>query len=186
MPGLQNIAVYCGATLPPSPRFRAAAVALGACIARRGHGLVFGGSNEGTMSLMAGAALENGAHVTGVFPDNLPDSMLMPGLHEVVRVHGLAQRKAEMLRRADAVVALPGSFGTWDELFDALAQRKIPNGTVRQPIGVLNIDGFYDHLLAFIEHSYQTGFTTAEWRHLLLAADTPDTLIELLQQAMLP
>ncbi len=183
MTKLRNIAVYCGATLPPAEHFRQAAVAMGEAIARRGYGLVFGGSNEGTMALVANAALAGGAKVTGVFPANLPDEILLPGLTTVYRTQNLAERKAKMLECADAIVALPGSFGTWDELFDALAQRKIPNSPVNQPIGVLNTDGFYDHLLQFIHHSCDTGFTSPEFRNLLLAGNTPDELLDTLENA---
>ena len=91
-----------------------------------------------------------------------------------------------MLERSDAIIALPGSFGTWDELFDALALLKIPTSTMTKTAGVLNVEGFYDDLLRFIEHSYQTGFTTERHRHLLRSAATPEELLALLQEPILP
>ena len=178
---LRNVAVYCGATLPPAQVFQDAAREMGACLARRQIGLVYGGTSEGTMKLVAEAALDNGGKVIGVFPDNLPPEWLQHGLTEVVRTHTLAERKAVMLDRADAVIALPGSFGTWDELFDALALLKIPTSTLAKTAGVLNVAGFYDDLLRFIEHSFQTGFTTEQHRHLLKAAETPEELLQLLE-----
>ena len=178
---LQNVAVYCGATLPSAKVFQDAASELGACLARRRLGLVYGGTREGTMRLVAEGALANGGRVIGVFPDDLPSEWLMPGLTEVIRTHTLAERKAVMLERADAVIALPGSFGTWDELFDALALLKIPTSTLSKTAGVLNVEGFYDDLLRFIEHSFQTGFTTKQHRHLLKAAATPEELLQLLE-----
>lgn len=179
---LRNIAVYCGATLPPAKVFQDAASELGACLARHQIGLVYGGTREGTMRLVAESALANGGRVVGVFPDNLPREWLQQGLTEVIYTHTLAERKAIMLERADALIALPGSFGTWDELFDALALLKIPTSTLAKTAGVLNVAGFYDDLLRFIEHSYQTGFTTEKHRHLLRSATTPEELIQLLAQ----
>ena len=137
---LRNVAVYCGATLPPAQVFQDAAREMGACLARRQIGLVYGGTSEGTMKLVAEAALDNGGKVIGVFPDNLPQEWLQPGLTEVVRTHTLAKTA-----------------------------------------GVLNVAGFYDDLLRFIEHSFQTGFTTEQHRHLLKAAETPEELLQLLE-----
>ena len=174
---LHSIAVYCGATLPPAKVYQDAASELGACLARHGITLVYGGTREGTMRLVAEAALAAGGKVVGVFPDNLPLEWLQPGLTEVIHTHGLAERKARMLERSDAMIALPGSYGTWDELFDALALLKIPTSTLAKTAGVLNVEGFYDHLLEFIEHSYQTGFTTGHYRNLLRSAATPEELL---------
>ena len=89
----------------------------------------------------------------------------------------LAERKAEMLRRADAVVALPGSFGTWDELFDALALRKMKTGH-KHPVGLLNICGYYDPILALVEQSVQLGLTSPGDRNLLKVAKTPEQLFK--------
>ncbi len=88
----------------------------------------------------------------------------------------LAERKAEMLRQADVVVALPGSFGTWDELFDALALRKIKSGGHKSPVGVLNVKGYFDPLLHFIQHSVDIGFTSSRYAGLLKSGKTPDEL----------
>ncbi|MBQ4479335.1 MAG: TIGR00730 family Rossman fold protein [Victivallales bacterium] len=183
---LNNIAVYCGATLPPDKVYQNAASELGTCLARHHIGLVYGGTSEGTMRLVAESALAAGGRVIGVFPDNLPPEWLQTGLTEVIYTHGLAERKAAMLERSDAIIALPGSFGTWDELFDALALLKIPTSTMTKTAGVLNVEGFYDDLLRFIEHSYQTGFTTERHRHLLRSAATPEELLALLQEPILP
>ena len=175
---LKNIAIYCGATMPPAKVFQDAAVQMGTLIAKAGIGLVFGGSACGTMKLVAGAALANGGRVTGVFPDDLPRDMLMSGLTSVVFTHTLAERKARMIAESDALIALPGSYGTWDELFDALGLKKLPDSKMKQPIAVLNTEGYYDHLLAFIEHSFQVGFTGEKHRRLLLSANTPEALLE--------
>lgn len=168
--------------MPPDKVYQDAARDLGVCLARHQIGLVYGGTSEGTMRLVAEAALGAGGRVTGVFPDNLPPEWLQPGLTEVIRTHGLAERKAAMLERADALIALPGSYGTWDELFDALALLKIPTSTLAKTAGVLNVEGFYDDLLRFIEHSFQTGFTTERHRHLLRSAATPEALLRKLQE----
>ena len=168
--------------MPPAKVYQDAARDLGLCLAQHQIGLVYGGTNEGTMRLIAEAALGAGGRVVGVFPDNLPSEWLHPGLTEVIYTHGLAERKAIMLERSDALIALPGSFGTWDELFDALALLKIPTSTLTKTAGVLNVEGFYDDLLRFIEHSFQTGFTTEQYRHLLRSATTPEELLQRLQE----
>ena len=132
-------------------------------------------SMERVVKSVADAVLENGGRAVGVFPAEFPRTLLHPGLNESVIAADLAERKRLMLDRADVCVALPGSFGTWDELFDALALRKIRAGHVK-PVGVLNIDGYFDALLAFIRHSVETGFTSARHAGLLKAAPTPELL----------
>ncbi len=175
----KRIAVYLGATMPPNPAYVAAVRELGREIARRGWTLVFGGSREGTMTVLADEVLSHGGYVVGVFTKSLPKEFLYPGLSETHIMENLGERKAMMLSLADAVVALPGSFGTWDELFDALEQGKIDgiHGRTLKPIGVLNIAGFYDGLLALLQRSIDEGFTTAAYAGLLKSADTVPGLL---------
>ncbi|MBQ6473058.1 MAG: TIGR00730 family Rossman fold protein [Victivallales bacterium] len=180
--GLHAVAVYCGATLPKFPDFIEQVTRFGTWIGEHGLNLVYGGSDEGTMKVLANAVSASGGKLIGVFTQNLPPSLMRPGLDESYIAGDLAERKAEMLRRSDCVVALPGSYGTWDELFDALALRKVMRNGIRHPIGVLNIHGFFDPLLAFIENSWQIGFTTSRWRHILRSASTPDELFDVLAQ----
>ena len=178
----KNLTVYLGATTPRNPAYVAAVRELGREIARRGWTLVFGGSREGTMTVLADEVLSHGGRAVGVFTKNLPMNLLYPGLTETHITENLGERKAMMLSLADAVVAMPGSFGTWDEVFDALEHAKIEriHRRVPKPIGVLNIDGFYDGLLTLLQRSIAEGFTTPRYANLLKSAATvPDLLAQL-------
>ena len=177
---IHSITVYLGATMPTNPAYVEAVRELGRKIAERGLALVFGGSREGTMEVLADEILGNGGKVIGIFTDSLPAEFLYHGLTETVVVHDLGERKRLMRERGDAIVALPGSFGTWDELFDALERSKIDmiNGRPPKPIGVLNVNGFFDELLAFIEHSVEEGFTGKAYASLLKSGGSVDELLE--------
>ena len=178
---IRNVAVYLGSAESPVPEFRQAAVDLAGYLASHDMTLIFGGSNAGMMKILADAMLRRHGRVIGVFTRCLPEKLLRDDLTESVVTETLAERKAEMLRRADAVVALPGSIGTLDELFDALAQRKI--GMIRCPVGVLNVNGFFDPLFALLRNSVEAGFTSARTSALLRSGATPEELFEQLQRA---
>ncbi len=139
---IKSVAVYCGSHEVQGPAFRMAVIDLGHFLAKQGMTLVFGGSNVGAMKILADSVLEAGGKVVGVFTRNLPEKLLHPGLTESYMAQNLAERKAEMIRRADVLIALPGSFGTLDELFDALALRKVQHGGHKCPVGVLNVNGY--------------------------------------------
>jgi len=179
---MEKLLVYLGATTPKNPIFVEAVRELGIQIARRGVSLVFGGSREGTMTVLADTVLENGGRVIGVFTKCLPAAFFYKEVTESIITETLAERKETMLRLTDAVVALPGSFGTWDELFNALELAKIEvvNGRKPKKIAVLNINGYFDSLMAFIRHSVAEGYTTSGFENLLLCANTVDELFELL------
>ncbi len=179
---MKSIAVFLGATMPVNPIYVEAVRALGKALAERGISLVFGGSREGTMTVLADTVLANGGKVIGVFTKSLPKKLLYKGLTETIVTENLAERKATMLARADAVIGLPGSFGTWDEFFEALEQAKIEdiNGRKPKPVGLLNIDGFYDGIQMLFRKSVEEGFTRARAANLLIIKDTVDGLIEAL------
>ncbi len=174
---LRRVAVYCGATLPRDPNFVTRVTEFGEFLGEYGITLIYGGSNTGTMKVLAEAVASRGGKVIGVFTNDLPEEMLRPDLDETLIATTLAERKAIMLRRADAVLALPGSFGTWDELFDALAIDKICHDNRSRPAGALNIDGFFNPLVELIERSVSLGFTAPAYRDLLTVADTPAELL---------
>ncbi len=181
---IKYVTVYCGSHDASDSAFAEAVVEFGVFLARHNMTLVYGGSNIGTMKLLADTVLQNGGHVIGVFTKFLPAKLLHHGLTETFLAENLAERKAEMLRRADAIVALPGSFGTWDELFDVLALRKLKKGH-KCPVGVLNVNGYFDHLLQFIQHSVAVGFTSSKYAGLLKSGRTPDELFKLLAGALI-
>ncbi len=178
--GIRSILVYLGATSPRNKAYANAVEELGRNIARRGLNLVFGGSREGTMTVLADTVLANGGTVTGVFTKSLPSKFLYPGLTRTIVARDLNERKDTMLAMADAIVAMPGSFGTWDELFNALENAKIDmiNDRTPKPIGIVNIDGFYDGLLAMIRRSMEEGFTSGEYSGLLVSDSTVGGLLE--------
>ena len=182
---IRSVAVYCASHQPHAPEYAEAVIAFGRYLAEHGMTLIYGGSNVGLMKLLAETVLEHGGRVEGVFSAALPEKLKHPNLSECVTTANLAERKAEMLKRADAVVALPGSFGTWDELFDALALRKMKQGH-KHPVGILNVNGYYDPLLELIDRSVLLGFSSPGDRNLLKAGKTPEQLFKQLAGSMVP
>ncbi len=174
---IRAAAVYLASGMPKAAVYLEAARDLGEYLAANDIALVYGGSNIGLMKVVADTVLEHGGSVTGIFTENLPGDLMYRGLTETVVVKTLAERKEEMLRRSDAVAALPGSFGTWDELFDALALRKIHSpGGLRRPVGVLNVNGYFDPLFELIRNSVTAGFTQRKYADLLVSGKTPEEL----------
>ena len=174
---IKNVAVYLGSADVHNQVFRQAVVDLANFLADHNMTLVFGGSSCGMMKLLADTMLEHNGKVIGIFTKSLPEKFIRHDLTESVITENLAERKAEMLRRADAIVALPGSIGTLDELFDALAQKKL--GAVSQsPIGVLNIDGFFDPLFELLKKSKEAGFTSQKAFAMLHCGRTPEELFQ--------
>lgn len=172
-----KIAVYCGASSGrPDAAYVHQAARLGQLMAGQGIELVYGGAGVGLMGTIANAVLAAGGKVTGVMPAVLIDKeQAHTGLTELVRVDDIHQRKAKMMDLADAFVALPGGTGTLEELFEVWAWRQI--GIHRKPFGLLNTDGYYDHLLKFLDHASEQSFIRPEYRRFLLAATEPELLL---------
>jgi uncharacterized protein (TIGR00730 family) len=182
---LRAVAVYCGSSAGQGEVYREAASALGRALAARGLTLVYGGARIGLMGAVADAVLEAGGQVTGVIPRWLVDRELVhEGLTTVEIVDTMHARKARMAELADAFVALPGGFGTLDELFEALTWNQI--GLHQKPCGVFNVDGYYDHLLAFVSHTIAQGFVPQGHRDLLRSADSAEALLDLLASRPAP
>lgn len=182
---IKSVAVYCGSKTAGEV-FEKAAAELGEFIAKHGMTLVFGGSNVGTMKTLADAALKAGGKVIGVFTTNLPSALLHDGVTEAIMAHSLAERKREMIARADAMIALPGGLGTLDELFDALALRRIKHGGHKKPVGVLNVSGYYDGLLDFIRHTNEKGFSSKAAVQNLISGRTVEELFKRLAGSLPP
>ena len=152
-----NITVYCGSSMGSDPAFENAARELGEWIAREGHSLVYGGSAIGLMGIVAGAALEGGAYVTGVEPRFFLDSPIAQHeLPELIPVDTMAERKAIMVELGDAFIALPGGLGTLEEMSEIMSRIRLRLTTA--PCIFLNVNGFYDELQAFLEKLAQTAF----------------------------
>lgn len=174
---MARICVFCGAAPGRDPLFRAAARDLGALLAARGITLVYGGAGVGLMAEVAGAALDAGGRVVGVIPQVLVDRELAHArLSDLRVVASLPERKALMAALSHAFIALPGGFGTLDELSEMLTWNQL--GLQAQPCGVLNVNGYYDHLLAFADRAVADGLLRPAHRRLLLAAETPETLLQ--------
>jgi uncharacterized protein (TIGR00730 family) len=174
-----HVCVFCGSRIGASPAHVAAATALGRRIGERGLGLVYGGARVGLMGALADAALAAGAPVLGVLPRSLSSvEVAHPGLTELVLVDGLHARKARMTAESDAFVALPGGFGTLDELFEALTWAQL--GLHTRPLGLLNVGGFWDPLVATIDRQVAEGFVTPSDRSRLSVEATPDALLDAL------
>jgi uncharacterized protein (TIGR00730 family) len=154
---MQRVCVFAGSKAGARDAYLSAARELGAEIARRGHGLVYGGASVGLMGACADAALLAGGEVTGVLPRALASREIAhQGITELRLVSSLHERKAVMSALSDAVVALPGGCGTLDELFEAITWAQL--GLHEKPIGLLDADGFYTQLFGFIDHMTAEGF----------------------------
>ena len=180
MPLRQRICVFAGSSAGARESYLIEARALGAEIARRGYGLVYGGASCGLMGACADAALAGGAEVVGVLPRALISREIAhTGLTEMRIVGSLHERKAVMSALSDGVVALPGGCGTMDELFEAITWAQL--GLHQKPIGLLDADNYFATLLAFLEHMSAEGFVRPPLR--LLRAHTPRELLDLLPLA---
>jgi uncharacterized protein (TIGR00730 family) len=170
-----RIAIYCGAN-SGGPGHRKAAQELARHLAEQGIGIVYGGGHVGLMGAVADAALEAGGEVIGVIPDSLMKKELGHGgvtqLHVVDSMH---ERKQLMVDLSDGFIALPGGFGTLDELFETLTWLQL--GFHEKPVGLLNVDGFFDGLLAFLDTASSEGFVRTEHRQCLLVDSDPAPLL---------
>ncbi|MEK8030782.1 TIGR00730 family Rossman fold protein [Ideonella sp. DXS29W] len=177
-----SLCVYCGSRFGNSPAYLDAAQALGREIARRGWRLVYGGGNVGLMGATADAAMSAGAEVVGVIPEKLLQREVgHRGVTELHVVQTMHERKKLMAELADGFVALPGGIGTFEELFEVWTWRHL--GYHDQPIGLLNIAGFYDPLLAFMHHTQQAGFVDEEQQGMLAVGNDPVSLLDQLASA---
>jgi uncharacterized protein (TIGR00730 family) len=178
-----SVCVYCGSRFGASPAFLSAARALGQAIASRGWRLVYGGGNVGLMGATADAALEAGGQVVGVIPERLMNREVgHRGLSELHVVQTMHERKRLMAELADAFIALPGGIGTLEELFEVWTWRHL--GYHDQPIGLLNVGGFYDPLLAFMDHTRDAGFIDDLQQAMLsVSADAAELLNRLAAEA---
>lgn len=173
-----RICVFCGSRPGNRPEYLEVARRLGALLAERQIGLVYGGASVGVMGAVADAVLKGGGEVIGVIPRALVQRELAHDhLTELRVVESMHERKALMAELSDAVIALPGGFGTFEELFETVTWSQL--GIHRKALGVLNVAGFYDGLLALVQHSVDEGFVPPEHRGLILEATEPETLLDL-------
>jgi uncharacterized protein (TIGR00730 family) len=182
---MQRICVYCGSRTGERAAYAEAATALGRALAARGLGLVYGGGNIGMMGLVADAVIDAGGETIGVIPQHLMDLEVgHDGLSKLHVVEDMHQRKAQMAELADAFIALPGGLGTLEEIFEiaAWAQLKLHD----KPMGLLNIAGYYDALVRFLDHAVAEDFLKAKHRDRIVVADQTMPLLDQLARQTSP
>lgn len=161
------------------------AIRVGKLLGERGIGLVYGGGKVGLMGHVANAALVGGAEVMGVIPEKLMSKEVAhQGLTEMFVVESMHARKAMMAHLSQAFMALPGAWGTMEEMFEVLTWTQLRYHT--KPIGLLNVNGYYDHLLAFADHAVENGFLLPAHRKLLVADSDPVALLDRLEAVEIP
>lgn len=182
MTDLRRVCVYCGSTSGNRASFTAAADALGTLLARSGIGVVYGGASVGLMGRVADAALAAGGEVIGVLPGKLFErEVAHDGLTELRVVDSMHERKALMAELSDAFVALPGGFGTIEEVIEAVTWTQL--GIHVKPVGLLDVDGYYGHLVSFLDRCQDDGLLKPESRELLLHDTDPGSMLERLRLA---
>ena len=182
---MKHICVFCGSSNGAHPTYREQAAHLGAMLAARGFGLVYGGASVGLMGALADAALSGGAPVLGVLPAVLKDREIAhPGLTELLYVSTMHERKALMADRADAFLALPGGFGTLDEFLEILTWAQL--GLHAKPCVLINTRGYFDSLLRFLDHAVAEGFLHARHRAALQIAPEAANALDRIERALPP
>jgi uncharacterized protein (TIGR00730 family) len=174
---LRRICVFCGSSPGENPVFEQAAQGVGRLLCRRGIELVYGGGNVGLMGALANACLDAGGRVIGVIPQSLVDKEVAhTGLTKLRVVGSMHERKFLMAELSDAFIALPGGYGTWEELFEMLTWSQLQ--IHRKACAILNVNGYYDPLLKMADKAVDEGFLRAANRALLLADSDPERLLE--------
>ena len=173
----KSICVYCGANAGANPVYAEAARALGRALVAENIALVYGGGNVGLMGIIADEVLRLGGEVTGVIPTALVEREVgHTGLTRQFIVKDMHERKAMMAQLADGFIAMPGGMGTLEELFEMLTWSQL--GIHAKPIGLLNVDGFYDSLVGFIDHAKEQGFIRPAHAALMMVATTAEPLLQ--------
>lgn len=179
---MKTLCVFCGSSLGENPEYALAAQNLGRLLAQKNISLVYGGGDVGLMSKLARSVLKEKGEVTGIIPTLIHRKVpSLKGIQEIV-TPDMHSRKAKMYELSDAFIALPGGIGTLDELFEVWTWFGL--GYHQKPLGVLNIDGFYDPLLKMADHMVGEGFLEGSQRQRLLSKQTPQELLEALEQAL--
>ncbi|XP_028767243.1 cytokinin riboside 5'-monophosphate phosphoribohydrolase LOG3-like [Neltuma alba] len=177
----KRICVFCGSSPGKNPSYQRAALQLAHQLVERSVDLVYGGGSIGLMGLVSQAVRDGGRHVLGVIPRTLtPREITGETVGEVRAVSGMHQRKAEMARQADAFIALPGGYGTLEELLEIITWAQL--GIHDKPVGLLNVDGYYNSLLSFVDKAVEEGFVAPAARHIIVSAQTAHDLMSKLEE----
>ena len=174
---MKRLCIFCGSSLGTQSEFSHTARLLGKAMVRRGLGLVYGGGNIGLMGVIAETVLQEGSEVIGIIPEALEDKEL--AFHEITElriVNTMHERKALMAELSDGFVAMPGGFGTLEEICEMITWAQL--GIHHKPCGLLNTQGFFNSLLSFFDHQVRQGFITPSNRALVFEAKDPDSVLE--------
>ena len=175
---MKNISIFCGAHEGKNPKYAESAKIISEAIAKRGINVVFGGGNVGLMKIISDTALDNGVEVLGISLKSLHALELAnPRLNEIVVTDTLLDRKDEFMSRSDAFIVLPGGVGSLDELAEIMASNQL--GIINKPVGILNTEGYYDHLLKWFDKAVEEGFISSANLKELLVSDNPEELVDL-------
>jgi len=175
---MKNISIFCGAHEGKNPEYANAAKSVAELIAKKGINVVFGGGNVGLMKIISDTALDNGVEVLGVSLKSLHALELAnPRLNKIVVSETLLDRKDEFMSRSDAFIVLPGGVGSLDELAEIMASNQL--GIINKPVGILNTEGYYDHLLKWFKKAVDEGFISSSNLKELLVSDSPEELVEM-------
>jgi uncharacterized protein (TIGR00730 family) len=178
---IKTICVFCGSSLGNRKIYADAAASLGEYLLEHNISLVYGGANVGLMRILADTVLSGGGEVTGVMPRGLADREVAHGtLTRMHIVDGMQARKALMADLSDGFIALPGAYGTLDELFEILSWNQL--SIISKPAGILNTGGFYDNLTAMLGHSEKEGFLRPEHRKMLIVEKDIETLFRMMEK----
>ncbi|KAI5413243.1 Cytokinin riboside 5'-monophosphate phosphoribohydrolase log1, partial [Lathyrus oleraceus] len=177
----KRICVFCGSSPGNKTSYKDAAIELGRELVSRNIDLVYGGGSIGLMGLISQAVYDGGRHVIGVIPKTLmPRELTGETVGEVKAVADMHQRKAEMARNSDAFIALPGGYGTLEELLEVITWAQL--GIHDKPVGLLNVDGYYNSFLSFIDKAVEEGFISPTARHIIVSAPTPKELVKNMEE----
>lgn len=177
---MKRVCVFCGSSKGARPVYEEAARGLGKILVRRGLGLVYGGGNVGLMGVIADSVREEGGEVIGVIPESLAAKELAhQDLSDLIVVKSMHERKAMMADYADAFIAMPGGFGTFEEFCEIITWAQL--GFHRKPCGLLNIDNYYTPMLALFDQAVTEKFVRPEHRPLVLESSDPEELLNMLE-----
>lgn len=174
---MKRLCVFCGSKAGTNPHYVAEAERLAELIVERGYGLVFGGGSVGLMGTIADRVLDRGGEVVGVIPTSLArKELLHPGVADMRVVGSMHERKALMAELADGFVAMPGGYGTFEELFEVITWAQL--GLHGKSIGLLNVAGYFDPLVRLIDHAIQEGFIAPQHRELVVVEERAEPLLD--------
>ena len=174
---MKNISIFCGAHEGKNPKYAEAAKLVSEIIAKKGINIVFGGGNVGLMKIISDTALDNGVKALGISLKSLHELELAnPRLEEVIVAQTLLDRKDVFMERSDAFIVLPGGVGSLDELAEVMASNQL--GIINKPIGILNTEGYYDHLLHWFNKAVEEGFISKANLDELIISDSPEELVD--------